>query len=950
MILKNKTNYSFQIKLTNNKIGNLFILLKPNSKSGIPLIYYNKNTSLNLRIIGNEFNSIASNQNINIINLSDIINLKNEEIYKKKINFLNKFLLLKLQKKIDNVVTLLITTEYSIINCLPCDIQLETKNRQEKIKKCSQYLIDFYSESELDIKLLIKTSTDYFYSELIKADMLVSAFEKGKNSILFSNKRGQSFRLSFFLKNKDYHKSLIIYSDYILCNDSGINFQFNSNFIYNIAENIYLISNKINVEGSNFQISNNIFNSQNINLEEIIKASPYYHLPLNNGNYYLSLSIKKNISFISIRNNPNFRENIISMIFYILPICKITNLISNKKLILRDHRDKNQYLEVPPLNQVSFNFFNKNKKNVILELGLINANENKYNTTCLLDSFKSGIYTFFSNNYFFNLEIKDKSSSDGILNIFITDATIQNSKVVFYNKTKINFDIYQINYEEHKQIVKENEVKIFKIFNQNYISFIVDILGKKIGFIFQPFKEEFNVHTINSEYVLVNESNGVRMKITLYTKKEFDKLSKKEINLYGNLLINNCYISIIGDNFNKNKKLRNYKRNELLLIYLKKMNTNLLVNRNQEITNKKNIEFNLNLEKLEIFNQFSKKGKYSCIFRNVGSPITDFNVKLDLYNEKVIKINKLICKLNKLKLNIDPEFILEILNFIDNIAYRLDKINFNVDKIFLRTNRNIRDMKIKKNLEKYQNIQRIICYGSELIFPSLNIDYEITEVNLEKLLKEKIGLPDIIILITNGLTRENRNIYFEKFKINNYFGDISGLLSKMQNNYKSQLPSKIINIGVQGLLGKIKQFFVKDITDTNSTEVQKNRKRYPRVFYGKYNYIKDYNEEESKIIDEFIFMHQNNFKEIYCNDILQSKAYIFYFSGLSLFIFTKNYELYYKIDYNTINKIYNEQENLIIKYKKENDEENPPSIINCEEIHIAKRMIKILNNYIDKNQ
>ena len=195
--------------------------------------------------------------------------------------------------------------------------------------------------------------------------MLLNDFQKGKNSILFSNRKGQSFQLSFFLKNKEYQKSLIIYSDYILCNDSGINFKFSSNFLYNIADNIYLISNKINLEESNFRISNNILNSPNINLEEIIKASPYYYLPLNNGNYNLSLSIKKNISFISIRNNPNFRENIISMIFYILPICKITNLISNKKLILRDYKDPQKYLEIAPLNQVSFNFFNKNKKEKI---------------------------------------------------------------------------------------------------------------------------------------------------------------------------------------------------------------------------------------------------------------------------------------------------------------------------------------------------------------------------------------------------------------------------------------------------------------------------------------------------------------------------------------------------------------------------------------------------------
>jgi hypothetical protein len=65
-----------------------------------------------------------------------------------------------------------------------------------------------------------------------------------------------------------------------------------------------------------------------------------------------------------------------------------------------------------------------------------------------------------------------------------------------------------------------------------------------------------------------------------------------------------------------------------------------------------------------------------------------------------------------------------------------------------------------------------------------------------------------------------------------------------------------------------------------------------------------------------------------------------------LFIFKKNYELYYKFDYSNVEKVYNEEENLIISYKKDNGEENPPSIINCSEVHISKRMEKLFNKYI----
>ena len=251
----------------------------------------------------------------------------------------------------------------------------------------------------------------------------------------------------------------------------------------------------------------------------------------------------------------------------------------------------------------------------------------------------------------------------------------------------------------------------------------------------------------------------------------------------------------------------------------------------------------------------------------------------------------------------------------------------------LRTNANILDIKIKKNLEKYKSNQKLICYGSEFNFPPISIDYELTEVNLEQLLRDKVGCTDLFVWLGFGLVRQNQNLYLEKFKIIQYLGDIPGLFLKVQNNYKSQMSSVIRNMGLKGFIGQIRQFFVKERTDENSIDVQKNRIRYPRAFYGKYNYIKKYNEEEAIIIDKIISMHLNDFKEIYCNDILQSKNFIFYFSGSSLFIFTKNYELYYKIEYKSIQDIYNEEENLIINYRNDNDEENPPSIINCDEVH-----------------
>ena len=54
----------------------------------------------------------------------------------------------------------------------------------------------------------------------------------------------------------------------------------------------------------------------------------------------------------------------------------------------------------------------------------------------------------------------------------------------------------------------------------------------------------------------------------------------------------------------------------------------------------------------------------------------------------------------------------------------------------------------------------------------------------KKLLREKIGCTDLLVWLGFGLARHNQNIYLEKFTINQYFGDIQGLIIKVQNNYK----------------------------------------------------------------------------------------------------------------------------------------------------------------------
>ena len=43
------------------------------------------------------------------------------------------------------------------------------------------------------------------------------------------------------------------------------------------------------------------------------------------------------------------------------------------------------------------------------------------------------------------------------------------------------------------------------------------------------------------------------------------------------------------------------------------------------------------------------------------------------------------------------------------------------------------------------------------------------------------------------------------------------------------------------------------------------------------------------------------------------------------------------------------KENLIIKYKQENGEDNPPSAINCEEEDLAQKLSEYFQNYLNIN-
>ena len=193
---------------------------------------------------------------------------------------------------------------------------------------------------------------------------------------------------------------------------------------------------------------------------------------------------------------------------------------------------------------------------------------------------------------------------------------------------------------------------------------------------------------IKNKIIVSIISNDIKMKVTFYLIEEFNKLTSSSIDNYYSLNINSITISLIGDNESKNKKLTNYKRNELLLLIF--YNFSLTINQETSagVLNKDYIQFNLILSDISIHNQSSIKGKFPCILKNKTTFISLYEEINYFKNIKIITTDNLKVKVGQLELGIDPEFFIELLDFFANILYRMNITNFNVHEIFTTKKKN----------------------------------------------------------------------------------------------------------------------------------------------------------------------------------------------------------------------------------------------------------------------
>ena len=819
IIIKNKTMDKIQVKLINSGKIKSFNLFKPNNKIiGINNSFYNSNTVFSLNLIG------KNDETADIkFHLKDFI--LNDD-FSQSLLLGGKTFLIKLIKKFDNLKEILITFQYCIVNGLPCELILENKreNKSITIKKFTQYFVDFYSDLNTELEFKIKIGEEYFYSIKNKYFKINMKQEGGNNYYTtFSNKdKSKSFRLAIQFNKTKNTKLFIIYSESFLYNYSGVDFNINSQnegnpFLFKLDSKLYLISSKLdNIKNAWIQLRNKKFISDRILLDDIIQANPY-NLKMINNNNILNLSIKKEMSYIAIRNNPHFKESIMTMIYKIYPFCRITNLLTSKHIIIAEENNKNNYVIINTFKEICFNFFDKGK-NLPLLIGLLNIENNQCSPFLKFKLQSYGIFSFCIENTLFNIEIKESNIS-GFNEIFFIESNLDNAKIVVENLSKNNFIITQEGYD-FRQILLQNEKQILRIYDQNCNNFILKDSknNKSYRYSFKFFEEEENKKEIN-DLLFIKESNAMKMKLTILNKNSYNQIKNCIMNVGLNLKINKIFISLIGDNEFHDKKLRNYERHELLLIKLDKTIINFHLEHYSSLLDIDKFNLKFFLGNMVIYNQISKFGKYSNVLKNISD--NTFNVEseiIDYKNSSISKINKFLIKVGKLKLSIDPNFIEEIFNFGENIFYRMEIINFNVDEIFLHKDR---DYIVKKQFENYQK-DNSIYYGTKFLFPAIDINFELDEVGLDKLLREKGNASPFLVWLGNGLVGSNHNIYLTPPQLRFYSGNLQNLLKKIILMYKDVANSEVTKIGLKGILGQIEQFFTKsNKTNKECTEVQK---------------------------------------------------------------------------------------------------------------------------------
>jgi hypothetical protein len=272
IIFKNKSIFQLQITIKNNNSKLECLDLAPNSITGIPINLINEKNDFDFLIKPEKNQNETENLNdySKNFNIGSIQALDPDVEYKDYIKFHEEQLVFKLDYNISNVRTIAINSEYSIVNCLPCDLTVHFSKKKAVIEKCSQYYINDYFNSKLFIALSIHTGEGEFKTEGI--DVLSLMYEKTGDKFLKFANGNKNFKIPYDLKKNEEENNLIIYAEYILYNKTNIVLSViskdkeNSKICYGIEKNISLMTSKFDYYEAYLQFFNEKYFSRTIKI------------------------------------------------------------------------------------------------------------------------------------------------------------------------------------------------------------------------------------------------------------------------------------------------------------------------------------------------------------------------------------------------------------------------------------------------------------------------------------------------------------------------------------------------------------------------------------------------------------------------------------------------------------------------------------------------------------
>ena len=274
--------------------------------------------------------------------------------------------------------------------------------------------------------------------------------------------------------------------------------------------------------------------------------------------------------------------------------------------------------------------------------------------------------------------------------------------------------------------------------------------------------------------------------------------------------------------------------------------------------------------------------------------------------------------------------------------------NFFVNEIF-QINKEIKDEQEKIDfLIKEYNQSKILLNAKNFVIPNIIIRFELTNIGIKELFKNRIGCSTFYYWLAKGLVGRGHTLSLEE-SIHPYSnGGLGYFFKDIFYHIRGKFENKLIEIGLKGFLGQLKNIF--SIDYTNLDDINNNRYREKRSFYGKFKYFKEYEKHDSYFINAFFTKYKYLRNKYYPLRIIYGFKRFYLFTNISLLIIDyKDYDIINDLYYFCIKSVKSDKFEVKIEYNQKIDNQDK-YVIECDDETIANNILKSLNEEIINNK